>query len=159
MTLDYRAATPADAETISRLVQASFLEFVAHEWEPSAVENFLRESSPIEMTRFIAKAAFSAIVCANGRPVGFILLAPANQLKALFVDKSWHRRGIARWLWSLARGHLKATQPDVETIELNASTFAVETYRALGFYPISPPFRRQGCLATRMACWLPACAP
>lgn len=156
MELAFRAAAPSDAEAISRLVHASFLEFVAHEWEPPAVEKFLGDSSPEGLSAFIAKADFAALACAGSEAVGFILLAPPNLLKALFVAKQWHRRGIARKLWSMARGHLQATRPAVETIELNASTFAVETYRTLGFHPISEPFRHQGCLATRMACWLPA---
>ena len=42
-----------------------------------------------------------------------------------------------------------------QQVELNSSPYAVPAYRALGFFPISEPFRRQGAVATRMACWLP----
>lgn len=159
MELAFRSATPSDAGPVSSLIHASFLEFVAPEWEAHAVEKFLQDSTPKGLADLIGMAAFAAVACAGDEPVGFILLAPPNQLKAMFVARPWHRRGIARKLWSLARSHLKANQPAVETIELNASGCAVETYKALGFYPISKPFRRQGCLSTRMACWLPACEP
>jgi GNAT superfamily N-acetyltransferase len=159
MDLTYRTATPADAQSISRLVQASFLEFVAPDWEAHAVEKFLKESSPTELAAFLERADFSAVAMAENEPVGFILLAPPNLLKALFVHRSWHKRGIARQLWALARDYLGSRKPSVETIELNASPFAVEAYKMLGFYPISGPILRQGCRSTRMACWLPAGAP
>lgn len=155
--MEFRRAAPADAAAISRLVQESFLEFVAPEWEQHAVQQFLRDSSPTELASFIAMADFAAIGVADNEPIGFILLAPANMLKALFVHKSWHRRGVSRQLWSLARAHLKARHPELETIELNASDFAVEAYKSLGFYPISKPFMRNGSRSTRMACWLPSC--
>lgn len=158
MELTYRTATPADSQAISRLVKASFLEFVAPDWETHAIEKFLGDCSPTELAAFIAKAEFSAIAIAEKEPVGFILLAPPNLLKALFVERSWHRRGIARKLWTLARNHLATTRPAVETIELNASAFAVDAYKMLGFHPISGPIVRQGCRSTRMACWLPASA-
>jgi GNAT superfamily N-acetyltransferase len=157
MELEFRTATRSDAGAVSRLVQATFLDFVAHEWEPSAVEKFLGDSSPHELAEFIAQADYAAVACADGETVGFILLAPANQLKALFVHRSWHRRGIARKLWSLASGHLRVMKPAVETVELNASSFAVESYKSLGFHAVSEPVRYQGCLVTRMACRLPGC--
>lgn len=156
MKLEYRPATPSDAGPISRLVQASFLEFVAPEWAPHAVEKFLSDSKPAELARFIANADFSAVACSGGEVVGFILLAPPNLLKALFVHRSWHQRGIARTLWELACDDLKNNRPKIETIELNASAFAVEAYKNLGFHPICEPFVHQGCRSTRMACWLPA---
>ncbi len=158
MDLTYRTATPADAQAISRLVQASFLEFVAPDWETHAVGEFLEESSPSGLAAFIAQADFSAVAIAGEETVGFILLAPPNLLKALFVHRTWHKRGIARKLWTLARDYLDTRQPHVETIELNASAFAVDAYKMLGFYPISGPVLRQGCRSTRMACWLPAAA-
>jgi predicted N-acetyltransferase YhbS len=92
MDLTYRTATPADAKSISRLVQASFLEFVAPDWEAQAVEKFLKETSPTELAAFLERADFSAVAMAENEPVGFILLAPPNLLKALFVHRSWQAR-------------------------------------------------------------------
>jgi hypothetical protein len=39
--------------------------------------------------------------------------------------------------------------------QLNSSPYAVDAYRALGFFPISHAYKRDGAVATRMACWLP----
>lgn len=151
MEPEFRRAASSDAVAISRLVQESFLEFVAPDWEQCAVEQFLRDSAPTELASLIAMADFAAVACAGHEAVGFILLAPANLLKALFVNKSWHKRGIARKLWSQALGHLEASHLEVETIELNASRFAVGAYRTLGFHPTSEALLQHGCLSVRMA--------
>lgn len=159
MTLELRAALPADAVDISRLVQASFLEYVAPEWSSHAIEKFLSDSSPNAMAALIGDALFSAVARSGQETVGFLLLVPPNLLKALFVHRSWHKRGVARKLWQLACHRLQHGAAMADTIELNASTFAVEAYRKLGFRPISPPVVHEGCLSTRMAFRLPPCGP
>jgi len=153
--LRLRQAGSADAVAVSALVQATFDEFVAPDWEPSACQFFKRESSPERFASTLPSAAFAAVMEARGRIVGFILMPQPAQLAFLFVDASWQRRGIARTLWEAARTRIETQFPAVKTVELNSSPYAVAAYKALGFYPISEPFRRGGSVATRMACWLP----
>ncbi len=150
-----RQATVVDAPAISALVQAGFNEFVAADWEPRAQSVFMAESSPERFATLIPAAAFAAVAEVEGQIAGVILLEQPALLSFLFVQASMHKRGIARALWEPARAHIEAVYPAVKTIELNSSPCAVAAYRAMGFYPISEPFRRGGCLATRMACWLP----
>jgi ribosomal protein S18 acetylase RimI-like enzyme len=155
MNVSLRTAITADAPAVSALVQAVFREFVAPDWEPQAREVFATESSPQRFAQLLAEPAFASVAEAGERLVGFILLPTPNLLAFLFIDSSSHRQGIATALWCAARAHLEANYPAVKTVELNSSPYAVAAYKALGFYPISEPFRRGGCLATRMACWLP----
>lgn len=150
-----RRAEVADAAAVSALVQEGFQQFVARDWEPQACDFFLAQSSAERFAASIPEAAFAAVAQGGGELAGFILLSSPSQLAFLFVRRSWLRRGIASRLWNAAREHLEAHYPTVKTVELNSSPYAVAAYRALGFYPISEPFRRAGCLATRMACWLP----
>lgn len=151
-----RQARIADAASISELVQAGFNEFVAADWEPQAREVFMAQSSPQRFLHLIPEAAFAAVAEVDSRLAGVILLTQPGLLSFLFVDATMHRRGIARLLWEAARAHIEVAHPTVKTVELNSSTHGLPAYRALGFYPISEPFRRGGSLATRMACWLPA---
>ena len=155
MELPVRHPEVTDAAAISVLVQTSFNEFVAPDWEPGACQAFIEESSPERFVSTIPSAAFAAVAETAGHIVGFILMPQPAQLAFLFVHASWLRQGIARQLWKAARAHIEAQFPTVKTVELNSSPYAVGAYTALGFYPISEPFRRGGCLATRMACWLP----
>lgn len=155
MEPNIRSAEVADAAAISLLVQDGFTQFVAPDWEPQARTVFMSESSTERFVLSIPAAAYAAIAQLDGQLVGFILLPTPAVLAFLFVHPTWLRRGIASRLWEAARVHLETHCPATKTVELNSSPYAVAAYRALGFYPISEPFRRGGCLATRMACWLP----
>ena len=150
-----RVAEVSDASVASELVQRTFNAFVAPDWEPEARSVFMSQSSSERLSSIIREATFAAVAESKGRVVGFILLSPPNVLAFLFVHAHWHRRGIARDLWERACKHIEAEHPAIKTIELNSSPYAIGAYKALGFYPISEPFRRGGCFATRMACWLP----
>ena len=155
MKASIRIAKTSDAAAMAELVQETFNRFVAPEWEPPARAVFMGQSSSERFTTLIPEAAFAAVAESGGELVGVILLPIPSVLGFLFVSANWHRRGVASQLWDAARAHVEAQHPEVKTVELNSSPFAVAAYKALGFYPISEPFRRGGCLATRMACWLP----
>ncbi|MFT3664977.1 GNAT family N-acetyltransferase [Piscinibacter sp.] len=150
-----RQPEAADAAAISALVRHGFDRFVAPDWTPEARQVFFEQSSAERLAALVPAAAFAAVAERDGRLVGFILLSAPSVLAFLFVAPDHLRQGIARRLWEAARTHVEANFPAVTTVELNASPCAVDAYEALGFYPISQPFRRGGCLATRMACWLP----
>jgi GNAT superfamily N-acetyltransferase len=150
-----RQAEAANANAISTLVQQSFAQFVAPDWDAEAQRVFMAESSPERLASLIPTAAFGAVAESRGQLVGFILLPTPSLVGFLFVEPTFLRQGIAKGLWESARRHIESEYSAVKTVELNSSPYAVSAYKALGFYPISEPFRRGGCLATRMACWLP----
>ena len=150
-----RPAVAADAPALSALVQESFNQFVAPDWQPEACEVFMTESSVEWFTSSIPQAAYAAVAHAADELVGMVLMPTPSVLAFLFVRPGLLRSGIGSLLWEAARAHIETHHPSVKTIELNSSPCAVAAYRAYGFYPMSEPFRRGGCLATRMACWLP----
>ena len=150
-----RHASHSDAAAICELVQAGFAEHVAPDWEPSAREHFFAETSAEKLAPVIAEAAFVALYAEQGRTLGVILLPRPTLVQLFFVAPGHLRKGIGRALWEAALSHLGERHPDIKTVELNSSPYAVSAYRALGFFPISEPYRRGGAVATRMACWLP----
>jgi GNAT superfamily N-acetyltransferase len=156
MPFDLRPVTEADAAAASAVVHASFLALAAADWEPSAREVFLAESSPDALAERLRSPAFAAAAFDASQMVGFALMPAPALLGMLFVHPAWQRRGIAKALWEWARTLVEATFADVKTIELNATPNAVDFYRSLGFVALAPEFTVQGCRATRMACWLPA---
>ncbi|HUG23371.1 GNAT family N-acetyltransferase [Piscinibacter sp.] len=138
------------------MIGRSFNALVAADWEPAACRVFLEESSPARLRDALQTAAHAAGAFSDSGVLGFILMPRPSVLGMLFVDPGSLRLGIGRQLWEHARAHVEASFPDVKTVELNASPQAVPFYRSVGFTPISAEFRRAGCRATRMACWLPA---
>jgi GNAT superfamily N-acetyltransferase len=151
-----RAVTEAEALATSVLVQASFTRLAAPEWEPSARDVFMAESTPEALAAKIKCATCATGAFSDRQLVGFLLMPTPALLGMLFVHPECLRRGIGRALWEHARAYVESTFSAVKTIELNATPCAYQFYRSIGFAPISAEYNREGCRATRMACWLPA---
>jgi GNAT superfamily N-acetyltransferase len=158
MNTNLRQAHPADALAIAELVRAAFVEHIAPDWEPSAQRDFLDETGADKLAPRIGAAAVCLVCEQAGQIVGVIFLPRPTLVQLFFVAPGHLRQGIGRALWGAARAHLEERHPEVKTVELNSSPYALAAYKALGFFPISKPFRRKGAVATRMACWLPGTA-
>jgi len=155
MNLQVRHATAADASAISSLVCAGFDQHIAQDWDPQAQRHFFEENHADKLRSKIADASL-CLVCEHDTQVLGVIFLPRPTLVQLFFVAPGHlRKGIGRKLWSAVRAELEQHHPDVRTVELNSSPYAVAVYKALGFFPISKPYRRKGAVATRMACWLP----
>jgi GNAT superfamily N-acetyltransferase len=150
-----READPDDAPAIAAVVQAGFIAHVAPDWELPARQDFLRDTTAEKLAARIAESSLVVVYEDAAQVVGVIAMPRPTLVQLFFVAPGQLRRGIGRSLWEAARAHVEERHPEVKTIELNASPYAVKAYRALGFFPISQPYRRNGAVATRMACWLP----
>ena len=150
-----RQASADDSSSISEVVQAGFIAHVAPDWELSGQQDFLRDTTAEKLAASLSEATFVAVCEGGGRILGVIAMPRPNLVQLLFVAPGHLRSGIGRSLWEAARSHIEQQYPDVKTVELNSTPYAISAYRALGFFPISEPFRRKGAVATRMACWLP----
>jgi len=156
MDFPIRDAQPEDADAISTLVQAAFDAHVADDWEAEGVQTFRTETRPERLRERLRSATYGAIAESDSGLIGVVLFTRPSWLALMFVHPACARRGVGRGLWEAARAYLRASHPDVHTVELNASPYAVAFYRALGFAPISREFLLGGSRATRMACWLRA---
>jgi len=150
-----REARTEDAAAVSALVQAGFIAHVAPDWEPSARRSFLEDTGADRMTALISEAAICLVCEEDDRLVGVIFLPRPTLVQLFFVAPEHLRQGIGKALWGAVRTHLEQHHPEVKTVELNSSPYALGAYKALGFFPISKSFKRKGAVATRMACWLP----
>jgi GNAT superfamily N-acetyltransferase len=150
-----REASAADISSVSEVVQTGFIAHVAPDWELSAQQDFLRDTTAEKLVASFSTATFVAVCEREDRVLGVIAMSRPNLVQLFFVAPGHLRTGIGRSLWEAARSHIEQQYPDVKTVELNSTPYAVPAYRALGFFPISEPFRRKGAVATRMACWLP----
>ncbi len=155
MSPNIREARPNDAAAISQLVQSSFGAYVAPDWEPTAQEMLLADTSAEKLAARMAESVVVLVYEEGTIMLGVILLPRPTLLQLCFVAPGHVGKGIGRSLWEAARARVEDRFPEARTIELNASPFAVAAYKAWGFYPISEPFVRGGAVATRMACWLP----
>ncbi|HEX2654825.1 MAG TPA: GNAT family N-acetyltransferase [Xanthobacteraceae bacterium] len=151
-----RELRPSNAEAVSTLSLASFERFIAGSWSSAACNEYRALVSASALSNSIESCAYSVGAFNEHRLLGFLLMPRPSLVQMFFVDPELVRQGIGRSLWKYARGEVEARFPEAKTIELNASPYAVEFYRSLGFVPISKEFESKGFRATRMACWLAA---
>lgn len=71
--------------------------------------------------------------------VGFITIKEKNHLYHLFVDKAFHKKGIAKKLFESVK-----TNIDVTNMKVNASLYSIAVYEALGFTKNSNQENYQG---------------
>jgi len=156
MKYEIRSLTDADAAEASAVIQESFLALAAVDWHPDARISFLKVTAPAPLQQQMSRMTFAAGAFSNDGIAGVILMPSPRLLGLLFVRPRWLRLGIGQALWESARAYIEAGFPEVDTVALNATPYAVRFYKSVGFVPISSEFERDGQRAIRMACWLPA---
>lgn len=133
-----RPASTEDFPAIAALIDRLFDEFVAADFAPegiSAFKSFISEAA-LEQ-RFIDSRPIAWAAFVGGRIAGYIELRGLDHISLLFVDRAYHRQGIAKALWSqaLSQAMNRAIDQDPALAEftVNASPFAVPVYMKLGF--------------------------
>ena len=121
-----RRLAPEEIPAALELCWQVFLQFEAPEYPAEGVAAFRASLDDEERTRKLAfYGAFD-----GGRLVGVLCMRQPQHIGGFFVDAAYHRRGIGRRLF-------EAMRQDYETqvFTVNASPYAVEVYRRLGFTP------------------------
>lgn len=80
---------------------------------------------------------------------GVISTRDVSHISLLFVDKKYHRKGIAKALFSEVLTELEQN-PDVKKITVNSSPYAVEVYKKLGFNQTGEKQERDGIIFVPM---------
>ncbi|MDR0437693.1 MAG: GNAT family N-acetyltransferase [Bacteroidales bacterium] len=117
---------------VLQLVWNVFEEFEAYQCSAKGVREFQNfiEGSSIEKllgnSEMIMWGSFY-----NGEIIGAIAAKSPNHISLLFVDKKYHRRGIARALYQKFIEYSK--KDNCSEISVNSSLYAVEAYKRLGF--------------------------
>jgi len=130
-----RALRKDDFTEALSLIRRAFTEFVAPDYSAEGIAEF---NAFIERDSVAAKMAAGELrlwgAFENGRIAGVIAIRPPLHISLLFVDKEYHRCGIARRLFEtliydreITDGHSRVT--------VNSSPYAVPIYARFGFVP------------------------
>ena len=135
-----RPLIPDDIPATAALLRRAAEEFILHESTPEGAAAFLAEQSEDAIRGFVARGFAYHVAELEGRLAGFIAIRERTHVYHLFVDKRFHRRGIARRLWETARAAVLASGPGPHPgcFTVNASNHALPFYAALGFAPTAP---------------------
>jgi ribosomal protein S18 acetylase RimI-like enzyme len=132
-----RSLVPDDIPAAAALLRRAAEEFILHESTPANRAVFLAEQGEDGMRGFLAKGFVYHVAEVDGELAGFIAIRERSHVYSLYVDKRFHRRGIARALWDAARAAAVGPgHPGFFTV--NASNHALPFYASLGFVPTAP---------------------
>ena len=119
-------------ETLS-LVKRVFDEFEATYYCQEGIENFYKFASYNNLKELL-KRNMQIIVAKNkNKIIGMIAFRDNSHIAMLFVDKNYHKQGIASNLVKMAKFQCRENNMELQTITVNSSPYAVGFYHKLGF--------------------------
>jgi ribosomal protein S18 acetylase RimI-like enzyme len=139
--MQIRSLATDDIPAVAALLRRAAEEFILHESAPEDAVVFLTEQGEDAVRAFLAQGFVYHVAEVDGALAGFIAIRERSHVYSLYVDKAFHRRGIARRLWETAREHALDEAPGTDhpgAFTVNSSNHAVPFYAALGFVPTAP---------------------
>ncbi|EOL45166.1 GNAT family N-acetyltransferase [Enterococcus caccae] len=133
------------------LVQDVFHEFEAPDYSNEGIEHFKQYISfDTIKQQIVAQDLIVWAYFANGTKItGMIALRLPNHISLLFVDKRFHKQGIARQLLETAFTYCQ-TVHNATQVTLNSSPYALDVYKHLGFVPTDNQHVIDGIIFTPM---------
>lgn len=143
-----RPATPDDAPSIAALIARYADELVL---DRAQAGPYLASVSEDAERGYLASPRYRYHVATTDAGLaGFIAMRDTTHLFHLFVERSWHRQGLARALWERARP-VAAGAGSPPRCTVNSSLSAVPVYRAFGFIEAGPVTHVHGIAFVPMA--------
>ncbi len=159
-------AEPGDARAIARLIEPGFARFIAPTlslvgqvaFRMYVTEKALRCRLQEGAVAWCALEAAAVVGYAelrgrDGRPDG------VDHLTLLFTAVEHQGRGIARRLLETVTAHLRAADPPVDALTVNASAHALPAYQRLGFRATGAAGELDGIVATPLRLDLTPASP
>jgi len=142
-----RRAGSADAEALSAIGAATFVETFGHLYPPADLESFLAEAYGLERTRAdLADAAKAAwLVEAEGQAVGYALAGPCGlphadvtpacgELKRIYLLRAWQGGGLGARLYAETVAWLQRDGPRTVWLGVWSENFGAQRfYERLGY--------------------------
>lgn len=115
------------------LVWGVFEEFEAPDYSDEGVQAFKDYIKYDSIKQMIQEEKLFMWTCSEKEKlVGVLAVRPPCHISLLFVDRDFHRRGIARLMFNEMIDHYRAYGIYSE-ITVNSSPYAVQAYHRLGF--------------------------
>lgn len=136
------------------LVWNVFQEFEAPDYSKQGIEEFREFISYNSIIDKFDKGELYFWGCVdNDDLTGVITTRGINHICMLFVNKEYHRRGIARSLFQTVEERCK-NENNISNITVNSSPYAIEVYHRLGFFDTDKELTLNGIRFTPMSYFL-----
>lgn len=151
--IQIREMMPGEEDRVSALIVRVFDEFVAPDLTEEGLTTFHEYASVEGLRQKFASDYFFLLAempdTAAGL-VGMIGMHGCTHLSLLFVDARHQQKGIARALFEAVLERCEAQMPELTSITVNSSPYAVKIYERLGFRAEGPEQIMHGIRFTPM---------
>ena len=136
--LEYREIKQEELPETLNLVRKVFDEFEAPYYSEEGVASFYKFIDIDNMSEQHSNSSLYFYGCfVNDIIVGMIAVKDFIHISLLFVDKQYHKQGIARNLFDHIIQICREKNPCLKVITVNSSPYAVEVYHKFGFFDVS----------------------
>jgi ribosomal protein S18 acetylase RimI-like enzyme len=146
----YREIKAGEEDKVCQLVMDCFNEFISPGYSKEGITEFSKYVNPQLMKHRLAKNHFIILALDNREIIGVVEVRNNNHISLYFVKKQYQNKGIGKKLNELAINKCMKAKPDVTTIEVHASPYAVPVYEKLGFVKVDTERIENGIRFTPM---------
>lgn len=118
---------------INQLIRKVYDEFVAPDYSDEGNQYFYEWIEPENIAARQKENRNILIATLRNKLAGVIEIRQNSRISLLFVDKSFHKQGIARKLFDLALKNSLLKDPDLKRYYVHASPYSIPVYKKLGF--------------------------
>ena len=138
ISFQVRPANREDWQPAMDLAWNTCMRFEADYYSQEGIQNFQDFVTDNALFRMFLEGRYPMFVAlAEEEILGMISLRNGNHISLLFVDESYHRRGVGRAILTALCNYLKLEAGE-RYMSLKASPYAVNFYRRLGFRVVKP---------------------
>jgi len=139
-----------DLDEAFSLIHKTFLEFIAPDYSSEGIEAFKYYFIENDKFKLLFKTGMQFMYGSyvKNKIIGVISISIHNHISCVFVDKEYHRQGVATNLFNYIISVEK--EKGVNRIALSASPYAIPFYHSLGFVDTNIKQNFHGIIFTPM---------
>ncbi|HAK73876.1 MAG TPA: hypothetical protein DCP36_10300 [Sporomusaceae bacterium] len=150
-----KPAAAEESEQIAAMIGKVFVEYNAASMLPEGRAKFLEFIRPANIRMRLTAGACMFVAYHGGQVVGVIEVRIYSHIALLFTARHYQRRGIAKKLLQAAIARCLEKRPQLTSITVNSSAYAVPVYEQLGFIIRNKEQMQQGVRYLPMVLLLP----
>ena len=131
--IQYRFMSSGEESIVSELALNAFNEFIAFECTDEGIYEIKSFFDPVAINKRSEENSFFLVSVSKQTIIGMLEMKEYRHLSMLFVDKEFHRKGIARGLLNKSIEVAQSKNPRLRDITVNSSRYAEPVYQRMGF--------------------------
>lgn len=146
----YRQMRPGEEAAVSELMVRSFDEFIGAGYPRAGVRDFLAYVGSQAIRERLRRQHTILVALDGAHIVGAMDIDDYRHIDLLFVEKTYHGKGIGRELVQRCIELALEARPNLKEITADTSDYGQKAYESMGFEPAGPQMVEHGRQFRRM---------